>query len=52
MQSTKSAVNVKFDKEKYPDFWADVEETERAVADGTAEFIRNDEELRKALGLL
>ena len=34
-----------------PEFWADVEEARSAVANGTAELIRNDEELRKALGL-
>ena len=35
----------------YPGFWEDVEETRKAVENGTAEFIRNDEELRRALGL-
>jgi len=34
-----------------PGFWADVEETHRAVENGTAEFIHNDDELRRALKL-
>ncbi|MCL2082304.1 MAG: type II toxin-antitoxin system RelB/DinJ family antitoxin [Oscillospiraceae bacterium] len=34
-----------------PEFWADVEETRKAVENGTAEYIHNDEELRRALGL-
>ena len=31
-----------------PEFWADVEEAHRAVENGTAEFIHNDDELRRA----